>query len=300
MSLPNFLIVGASKSGTTSLYEYLGEHPDVFMSPLKETNFFTFDGRRPRFGGPDGAVFVRDSIYQRDDYERLFADRKSETAVGEASPRYLFTPGTAERIQRLIPRARIVAILRNPAERAFSAYCMRVRDGWESCRSLEEAMADEPRRLRESWASGIYLQRGYYGAQLSEYFDRFPTEQIRVYLYDDLRADPQGLLRDLFRFLGVDDGFSPDMSRRYNVSGVIRNPLLRFLWTRTHPLQAALRPFVSKVLRQRISRFFVATEKERFEMSAELRRRLTENYRADILQLQDLIQRDLSVWLRPG
>ena len=91
---------------------------------------------------------------------------------------------------------------------------MRRRDGWEPCETLEQALTDEERRLQERWASGIYLQRGFYGAQLSEYFAHFPAEQIRVYLYDDLLTDPEALWQDLFAFLGVDTDFRPDTSRR--------------------------------------------------------------------------------------
>lgn len=296
--MPNFIIVGAAKSGTTSLYEYLCQHPDVYMSPLKETNYFAFDGRRPRFGGPDGAVFNRDSVYLLEDYERLFADRRAQTAIGEASPRYLFTAGTARRIANRIPEVRIVAILRNPVDRAFSAFSMRKRDGWEPCDSFEAALDEEPKRLREDWASGIYLQRGFYAQQLQEYYREFPRERVRVYLYDDLVAEPRELLADLFGFLGVDDAFVPDLSLRYNVSGVIRSPTLRFLWTRTHPIQALVRPLLPKAVRQTIARRFVGLEKERLHLSGETRRRLQALYQEEICRLQGLIERDLSAWLR--
>jgi hypothetical protein len=297
VTLPNFLVIGAAKSGTTSLYEYLRQHPQIFMSPLKETNFFAFDGDKPGFGGPDGDVFNRDSVYRPDEYMRLFECRTDELAIGEVSPRYLGVSGAALRIKRCIPDAKLIAILRNPADRAFSAFSMRKRDGWEPCDTLDEAIADEPRRLKERWGSGIYLRHGFYAKLLQPYFEHFARDQIRIYLYDDLLAAPNGLLEDLFGFLGVDQQFRPVTSQQFNVSGVIRNPVMRLIWTKTHPMQRAIRPLLPKTARQRVSRFFIGLGKERLPFPPDQRGRLIDRYRTDIQQLQDLIGRDLSAWL---
>lgn len=295
--LPNFLIIGAAKAGTTSLHAYLRQHPQVYMSPLKETNFFTFDGEPPRFGGPDGEVFARDSVYRMEHYARLFEDRTDEIAVGEASPRYLSVEGTAARIKRCLPAVKLVAILRNPADRAFSAFSMRRRDGWEACETLEQAIDQEPRRLAEAWGGGIYRQSGLYARQLQHYYECFDRRQIRVYLYEDLVSAPDALFEDLFGFLGIDPRFRPEMSHRLNVSGVIRNPFLRVVWTRTHGLQRTIRPLLPKSTRQRISGFFTGLEKERLPFPPKQRKRLIDYYRDDVEQLQSLIDRDLSTWL---
>lgn len=297
MKLPTFLIIGAAKGGTTSLHAYLGQHPQVYMSPLKETNFFTFGGERPRFGGPDGDAFARDSVHRLEDYARLFDGAADEIAIGETSPRYLTTAGTAARIESMLPEVKLVAILRNPADRAFSAFSMRKRDGWEPCETLEEAIAEEPRRLAEGWGAGIYLRGGFYAQMLEQYYDRFDRRQIRVYVFDDLMSRPDELLEDLFGFLGVDPRFRPDMSQRLNVSGVIKNPMLRFAWTRTQHVKRAMRLFLTRPVRQRISRFFTGLEKERLPFPPEQREWLLDLYREDIAQLQNLIGRDLSAWL---
>ncbi len=299
MTLPNFLIIGAAKSGTTSLHAYLGQHPQIYMSPLKETNFFAFDGHKPNFGGPDGDVFNRDSVYQIEDYLRLFAGRTDEIAVGEASPRYLGAEGAAARIRHRIPEARLIAILRDPVDRALSTFAMRKRDGWEPCATLDQAIADEPRRVEQRWGSGIYLRPGFYARLLQPYFEHFGADRIRVSLYDDLLAAPDRLLEDLFEFLGVDRGLRPVMTQRLNVSGVIKNPVMRMIWTRTHLLQNLVRPVLSKAARQRVSRFFTGLEKERVPVLPDQRERLIDHYRDDIEKLQDLIGRDLSTWLTP-
>lgn len=297
MALPNFIIIGAAKSGTTALYEYFRQHPQVFMSPLKETNFFAFDGKRPDFGGPRGEMLNRNIVCKYEDFKALFDGVTDEIAIGEASPRYMLHRGTADRIKKRIPHARLIAILRNPVEQAFSSFSMTKRDGFEPCETLAEAIADEPRRIRERWAFGIYVQRGYCAQQLLEYYQVFNDNQIRVYLYDDFAENPLRVLQDMFRFIGADDSFVPDMSKRHNISGEIKNPVLRVLWTKTHPIRSIL-PTMPKTLRQRVSRFFTSRELVRLQLPEETRRQLFELYRADILRLQDLINRDLSLWLQ--
>lgn len=295
--LPTFIIIGAPRCGTTSLYAYLKQHPDVYLSPLKETNFFLFNGKRPTLAGPDGDNINRDSIYQLDDYKKLFAARTIETAAGEASPRYLDSAGTAGRIRHVLPDVKLIAILRNPVNRALSHFAMRKRDGWEPCETFEEAIADEPRRLQENWAGGIYLQRGLYARHLKVYYDHFSDDQIRVYLFEDLLERPAELFADLFSFLGVDPNFQPDITKTFNVSGTIKNPVMRWIWTRTHPVQVLVRPLLPKKFRQSISHIFTNLEKEPVEFAPEIHDQLTEFFRADILSLQQLIKRDLSSWL---
>ncbi len=297
MTLPNFFVIGAAKGGTTSLHRYLGQHPQIFMSSRKETNFFAVEGR-PNYGGPqDRSIINRDIIWRERDYRRLFRHVRDELAVGDASPRYLYTPGTARRIQNRIPEARLFAVLRQPAERAHSHFVMARRDGLEPCATLEEALADEPRRRRSNWAWGRYLEQGFYARQLSEYYAHFPREQIRVFLFEDLCNDPQGLFRQVFEFLGVEEDFPIDTSRRENVSGTLANPILRFLWTRTHPPRRLIRPLLPKRLRGLVSRFVISRRLQRVPLEPDLRRRLTALYRDEILELQTMIDRDLSAWL---
>jgi hypothetical protein len=297
--LPDFVVIGAAKSGTTALHEYLRQHPQICMSRRKEPNFFAFDQRPPDFRGPfDRTLVNRDSIWRLADYERQFDRARPDQRVGEVSPKYLSAEGSAERMRRLIPEARLVAVLRQPADRAWSHFSMLRRDGFEPCATLEEAIADEPRRQAENWSTGRHFERGLYAKQLRRVYDRFPREQIRVYLYDDFTADPEALFRDLFRFLGVEPGFVPDMARRPNVSGDVRNPVLRWLWTRPGA-RSFVRPFLPKALRQAVSGWVIRHELIRREMPLETRSWLTELYGDEILRLQELLGRDLSAWLEP-
>ena len=297
-TLPTFLVVGAAKAGTTALYGYLHQNPGIYLTPLKETNFFALDGTPPAFAGPRAEILNRDAIWRIEDYRRQFDGVRNERAIGEVCPRYLFTPGTAARIHRRLPDVRIVAILRNPADRAFSAYAMYRRDGLEPASTLAAALADEPRRIRENWAYGIHRRYGYYGAQLAEYYGLFPPERIRCYLYEDFSTDPQAMLADLFGFLGIDADFVPDMTSRPNRSGMIRNPLLRFIWTRTHAIRGAL-PLLPKSVRQQAASFFTSRALDPLPFPSEVREALLDGYREDIGRLEALIGRDLSHWLEP-
>src|SRR5215218_4707583 len=123
MTMPNFLIIGAGKSGTTSLYHYLGQHPEVFMSPMKEPKFFCFEGERPNFRGPgDDEEINRKCVTTIDAYRALFDGVACEKAVGEASSMYLYYPKAPERIDHHVAGVRLIAVLRNPVDRAYSSY----------------------------------------------------------------------------------------------------------------------------------------------------------------------------------
>lgn len=300
MTMPNFLVIGARKAGTTSLYHYLDQHPKVYMSPVKEPNFFAIEGKKADYRGPDAATRVnRWSVADPEEYEALFSGAGQSKAVGEASPAYLCNPEAPERIKRHVPDARLIAVLRDPAERAYSAYMHQVRDGRETL-GFAEALDAEEWRTRANWAPGWrYTREGFYHEGLSRYFELFGGERIRVYLYEELRADPLGLVRDAYRFLGVEDSFEPDTSRRHNPSGVPKSRLLVSVLKRPNPLKSALRPLLPEGLRGRLSEGLQRRNlSEAPPLEAGVRGRLVETYREDVLALEGLIGRDLSAWLR--
>jgi len=300
--LPNFLVIGAGKSGTTSLYHYLKQHPEVFMSPVKEPLFFAAEGGRIRYLGPDGRMMSRPTnpgaVTSLKEYEGLFAGARGEKAVGEASPQYLYTPEAPGRIRRRVPEARLVAVLRNPAERAYSAFLHRTRLGREPLADFSEALRAEESRMREGWGlSYHYKSKGFYHAQLSRYLKLFGREQLRVYLYDDLKADPVGVSQDVFRFLGVDDAFVPDASLSYNTAGVPKNKAVSAVVKGAGPAVFFLRGRLPFGISRRLRGLVFAKPPP---LPPEARRELIETYREDILRLQEAIGRDLSGWLKEG
>jgi sulfotransferase family protein len=274
MTLPNFLIIGAARSGTTSLYYYLRQHPDIFMSPIKEPDYYTDDDNLPP-----------NAIRSRAKYEKLFARAKGERARGEASVRYLNAIAGIDRIHADLDDVRLIVSLRQPADRAYSSYLTRLTTG------------REPRNPEEALQPGSYpFEISRYYPRLRRYYDRFPREQIKVILFDDLIANPRTVLRELFRFLDVDDGFIADTSIRHNAGVAPRSTLLNRLF---HNGLRVVRPFapqwlLSKGLSMHLRRPILRKPEP---MSPLLRRRLTEQYHDDILGTGELIGRNLSHWL---
>lgn len=298
MTMPNFLIIGAAKSGTTSLYHYLRQHPQIYMSPVKEPRFFAFEGRRPRFRGPNDDEINRTVITTIEQYRKCFDGAMGEKALGEASPVYIFSDEAPARIRRHIPEAKLIAILRHPAERAYSNFMHMVRDGYEPLADFGEALRDEDRRVAANWSFiWHYKRRGFYAAQLKRYFELFDAGQVKVFLYDDFSADSRGLLREIFRFLEVDETFAPDTSLRHNVSGVPKNRTLQTFLSRPNRVKAILEPLIPEPLRRRAGIAMRNANARRQPLDPDLRAELIEDYRDDILQLQELIGRDLSHWL---
>lgn len=301
MTMPNFLIIGAAKSGTSSVYNYLRQHPQVFVSPVKEPQFFAYEGESLDFKGPGDEKLNRGAITQWAGYHSLFQAHSNELAVGEASTAYLYSPKAPDRIRYHIPNVKLIAILRNPVDRAYSNFSMLVRDRHETCYDFSAALAQEERRIREHWAPRwYYKQLGFYSVQLARYFDRFSREQIKVYLYDDFARNPLGVVQDLFRFLEVDDTFVPDMSRRYNVSGIPKSRTMYALIEGPDPIKMLLRRVVPGTLRRRTAAKLQERNLRRPPpLAPSLRQELLDLYRDDILRLETLIQQDLSIWLQP-
>ena len=131
MTMPNFLIIGAMRAGTTSLYHYLKQHPQVYMSPVKEPRFFALEGEKPDPGRPTDERLMNHSITDIEAYRALFQAVSKETAIGEASPLYLYSPKAPERIRHYIPDAKLIAVLRDPVERAYSHFLDIFMTGWK-------------------------------------------------------------------------------------------------------------------------------------------------------------------------
>ena len=291
-TIPNFLILGAMKAGTSSLYKYLAQHPQVFMSADKEPQFFAL-GEMEVAPGRMSPVTPR-ITGNWEQYLRHFDGWRGQPAVGEASTSSLHIERAAGRIHERLPEAKLIAVLRHPADRAYSNWLFLRKLCVDSIADFQQALEAEPHRDIYATKTLQYRMKGLYHQHLSRYYALFPASQIRVYLYEDLRDRPLEMIRDICRFLEIDDAFTPDMSIRYNVSGEPRNGFV------TSCLKAA-RPARRWIERHVPPRFLGPVRDAvltRPGLDPDLRRRLTSDYRHDILQLQDLIQRDLTHWLK--
>jgi len=292
VTLPDFIVVGAAKAGTTALYWYLADHPQVFMSRVKETNYFAYgrdEGGHLLYGDPELHHFPIRTI---DAYERSFEGAGDARAVGEASPIYLECPQSAGRIRNTIPDARIICGLRDPVDRAYSDYLMYLRSRGHRL--------DAARELTPSaaWArpDSHWMQISMYHEALRRYFDVFPPERIYVFLFDDLKADQAGLVRDLYRFLGADDSFVPDFDTPHNVGGMPASMLLERVFT-NDSLRRAVDPWIPKRAADWARRTRTRNLRRAPRLPNELAKELRERFRDDISKTAELIGRDLSLWL---
>lgn len=297
LTLPNFFVVGAGRSGTTSLHHYLAGHPDVHVCAEKSPNFFVAQDPLPEWEGAHVRRMAAQWVTDRAAYEALFASAAGAPAVGEVSPVYLQSLAAPRRIARACPGARIVAILRDPVDRAYAHFLGRRRDGLEPRADFARVVEEElSRPLPDEVAFGSYLGCGRYHHFLAPYFEHFPRERVRVLLFDDLAADAAAVARELFSFLGVDPQHVPDTEHRHGRTGEIRNPLVRFAWTRSVGVRTAMRPYLTARVRD-VARPAVLHDLERRPLDPALRARLADLFRDDVARLEDLIGRDLSHWL---
>jgi hypothetical protein len=230
--VPSFLLVGAPKAGTTAFVRYLEQHPSVFVSPIKEPCFFA----------PEVADFGRafGVVTEWDQYLKLFKGVRNETAIGEASVSYLASPGAAAAIHARVPEARILMMLRDPADRLWSHYRAAWVAGATTDRFADWADAQTAMEQRREPRAGP-VWAGFYGRHLRRFLEHVPAGQIKVLFYDDYVRDAHAVLRDTFAFLGVDREWKSDVSRRHNVT---REPR----WPRLHRVTTPWRGRVARAL----------------------------------------------------
>lgn len=296
---PNFLVVGAAKTGTTSVYAYLRQHPQVFL-PTKE-NFFFLSERFRDNHLPYPAQRPHDEIeFDEAAYLAAFEGAGDCPARGEVATGYLQFPELAiPRIREVLgTEVKLMAILRHPVERVWSGYTFFRRDLHEKL-DFEQALAAEEDRTAAGWDfMWHYTAHSFYARSVKAYMDAFP--HFRVFFFDDLRADPAAFMREIFTYLGVDPDVPLDLTEQ-NVSGAPKSKTFQALVTQENPVKKALRPLLRAVAgretRHRMRQWLKARnvgEKDR--MSAERFNALLPLYLDDIAELERLTGRDLSAW----
>jgi len=296
---PEFLVIGAARAGTTALHNYLRQHPQVFMPEVKEPNFFAFEGEALNCQGP-GADYINNSITSENSYLKLFAEAPRGAIRGEASPLYLYAPQAARRIHAHRADTRLVVILRNPIEQAFSHFLYATKQAIEPERDFKQALMLENQRIEAGWQPLFaYSRFPRYGEQLARYLRLFERRQIFIRLYEDYTEAPETLMRDLYAFIGADPDFVPDMSRRLNAGGVPKNRALQDFLMKPNPLTGAIGRVVPRNLRWAIRDRIAAANLKRPETISEEARRILKDRLADeIRALEKMIGRDLGHWLR--
>jgi hypothetical protein len=303
---PDFLVIGAPKAGTTALHVALSRHPELFMSAVKEPKFFLTDGPPPSTGGPGDAATFREYVWQRAEYEALFDQAPSGTLRGESTTLYLRDPEACRRIHQMIPGARLIAVLRDPVDRAHSNWTHLRSAGLEPEANFIRACEQESRRAAAGWGPfWRYVGLGKYGEQLSHVYSLFPRDQVLLLMYRDLRDRPLQTLDRVCEFLGVTPGIV-DQVPATNVTAETShskvNDVLRSMVRRgsafDHRLPGRLRRSISSPAERLLQR----EQSLRQPVSIGARAQLIPVFESDIELLETVTQRSFDHWrdLRNG
>lgn len=300
--LPDFLIIGAGKSGTTAMLNFLGQHPEVFLPHRKEPNFFAIEGIQPEeFESEPAQVYHRRSINNYQDYRDLFENAGKNQVVGENSNLYLYSKKAIENINNYVPQAKMIALLRNPTERLLSRYNHLVREGSEPQGDIEEIFDQNS----IWWKQPDLIIEGFYGKYLEEYYRVFNNGQLKVVLYDDFRSNTLAVMKDIYRFIGVSPDFVPETDLVLNKSGKMKqNAFNKFLGQNGIAVNILKRsmPSIHEGLKKNISIQKVLTKwrnknLETIKFTPEIEARITEEiFLEDIHKLERILNKSLKSW----
>jgi hypothetical protein len=280
----DFLVVGAQKSGTTTLYKLLREHPEIYLPKEKELAFFAIEQRYQR--GFDWLL------------EEYFSEADPGKVWGDVSPQHMAGLFVAERIAKQLPEAKIVAVLRNPIDRAYSAYRMAARRGKEA-RSfadiVEHAKKSAPLLMAEDeFVEDDYIRNGLYGLVLESYMQCFSPDQLYVVFMEDLEADPANTVKGIFQFLGVSSDFNPpSLGRKFHQGGSVRLRWLSSLLKMGRLIVARMPEPIRRRLRGKaywVNQWNIKPEITE-PLAVQDRQKLEEIFQADVLLVERLIDK---------
>ena len=304
MPLPDFLVIGAPKAGTTALHAALARHPQLYMSPVKEPKFFLTDGPPPRRGGGPGDVQTfREHVWRRGDYEALFSAAPPGALSGEATPFYLHDLAAQQRIRRLIPAARLIVIVRDPVERAHSNWTHLWSAGLEPLNDVVRACAAEEQRMAAGWSAfWHYVGLGRYGRQLQHLYTLFPREQVLVLRYREIVDTPARSLDLICSFLNVQQGVLTELPRE-NVTAHPDRTLAYLAVSRALRAGATVGRHLPGALGTSITdpleRLLQQKARQRQPLTWEQRQQLIPYFEDDVRLLEKVTEAGFSDWLQP-
>jgi hypothetical protein len=305
---PDLFIVGAPKSGTTSLYEYLKGHPEVFMSVVKEPCYFSRD-----LALDDSGNFL---VYGRDEtlYYDLFADAGDAKRAGEGSTRYLYSQEAPALIHEAQPKAFVIAMLRNPVDMIHSLHAHKLAAGTEDEPDFEKALAQEADRFagrripkHSNPKLATYRDRARFSEQLPRWFDTFGRERVHVGILEDMVADPAAEFRKVLDFLEVDPDWQPESFAAYNTAHGARSMLIRRALNGRIPQWIVWKGLVRVIgdtrtralVRDFRHSWFHRKPIQKGRLRPELRRRLEDEFMPDVTRLSEMLGRDLGLlWFK--
>jgi len=275
--IPNFIIVGAQKAGTSSMMVYLSEHPEIFI-PLEEMHYFDIDKNYKK-----GMKW----------YEKKFKKWNGEKAVGEKSPLYIYVENVPARIAKVLPNVKLIFMLRNPVDRAWSDYWANVRKGRDSL-IFQEGLANEEIRIKKGFKEKriySYKNRGKYVIQIKNFAKYFPKSQMHFVITEQLKNNPKQVLREIYKFLGVDENFILPIlyKKSYNIGKIPRSKMFAYLIYNT-PINKI------DILRRVLN--YINTKENPYRMDPESRDYLNNYFEKSNKELAEYLNVDLSIWGR--
>jgi hypothetical protein len=303
VAMPDFLVIGAPKAGTTALHAALAAHPGLYMSAIKEPKFFLTDGPPPTKGGPGDALTYREHVWRRGDYEALFDPAPPGTLKGESTPLYLYDRAAMRRIRDTLPEARLIVIVRDPVERAHSNWTHLWSAGLEPVADFIRACEQEERRIAAGWASfWHYVGLGRYGEQLEYLFTLFPREQVLVLRYRRLVDEPAQAMDQICAFLGVQAGVLTGIPRQ-NVTAhpepTLAHRAVSLAQRAGSAVGSRVPGLTAATLTGPLERFLQRHSRERQPLSWEERQQLLPRFEPDIELLERVLGEDFRDWVQP-
>jgi Sulfotransferase family len=296
-------IVGAAKSGTTVLWSWLRSHPDVFFPDFKEPHYFSFQNGR-RVGGPEMDPHYKNKITTTlEAYQSLYQNCKHGQILGDASPGYLYHEHAAEIIKSYDPDAKIICVLRNPVDRAFSQFLHHVRDGLEQTSNFSEALNLEEARIRNGWWWGFhYAKAGNYFGQWTKYCEFFKPHQRLLIFFDDLEKHPEKVYLQICQFLEISPQNDMKFDLRVNDTSQIKlvpkyGRLYRMLEHGSYFSHLMHQLFPLRTTKWVRRCLMSLNQVKKPTLSPEVRQRLYIYYKEDIEKLSEFVGTNLSHWM---
>ena len=296
-NLPNFLIVGTAKAATTTIHEYLKQHPDIFMTEWKEPCFFKFkDQEEINYTSTKRIVKF---VTKTEQYKSLFKGGEYKKIRGESSTPYLyFYKDSINNIKNTVPdyqNIKILIVLRNPIERAFSQYMMKVRDLEEQMNFMEAISLEKERMRKHVHFDFYYVDRGMYYEQVKAYLEAF--KNVKVVLYEDFKRETVSNLDEIVSFLGL-KSFNFSTIRNHNISGKPKNKYISRLLIGENFLKKVFQTIIPKSQRKKISSAIMERNLKRITIDEASKKALQGYFKEDIKKLESLLGRDLSAWYK--
>ena len=310
---PNLFVVGAAKCGTTALYKFLSLHPEVYMSPIKEPHFFSKDIRYSNFSNQykrrnyfnSKKYFSKEKldymqiafIENEEDYMSLFKGSTGEKYLGEISNGYLISKNAHQEIYNFNRDAKIIMILRNPLERAFSHWRQENRSGFSKSNSFYNDIIYDYSLNDEQWGgkSNTYVQLGLYSKQIKKYLNLFPESNIKVLFYDDLVSKPIELRKDLFKFLNIKE-IDIDFSERHNSDFEGRNSLIKNLFKKYRSVDHKMKYWIPNFIKSISKKLLFKQKSDRIEIAGDEKIKLNKLFLSDIILVENILNVNLEKW----